>query len=76
MQKEHCSEEKKTRQLLSLGKKESHYLRLRRTRLGVQDFQTVKVIGKGAFGLVSIYTMMSPSWQRKNHVFNGEFDHD
>ncbi|KAL9537829.1 Serine/threonine-protein kinase [Mucor bainieri] len=54
LQKEHCSEEKKTRQLLSLGKKESQYLRLRRTRLGIQDFQTVKVIGKGAFGLVRL----------------------
>lgn len=55
LKKEHCSEEKKTRQLLSMGKKESQYLRLRRTRLGIQDFQTVKVIGKGAFGLVITY---------------------
>lgn len=54
LQKEHCSEEKKSRQLISLGKKESQYLRLRRTRLSIQDFQTVKVIGKGAFGLVTI----------------------
>jgi hypothetical protein len=50
---EHCSEEKKKRQLLSLGRKESQYLRLRRTRLGLEDFVTVKVIGKGAFGEVS-----------------------
>lgn len=49
---EHCSEEKKKRQLLSLGRKESQYLRLRRTRLGLEDFVTVKVIGKGAFGEV------------------------
>lgn len=50
---EHCSEEKKKRQLQSLGRKESQYLRLRRTRLGLEDFVTVKVIGKGAFGEVS-----------------------
>ncbi|KAG1100287.1 hypothetical protein G6F42_017689 [Rhizopus arrhizus] len=51
---EHCSEEKKKRQLQSLGRKESQYLRLRRTRLGLEDFVTVKVIGKGAFGEVSV----------------------
>jgi protein-serine/threonine kinase len=47
------SEERKNRQLLQLGKKESTYLRLRRTKLGLSDFKTVKVIGKGAFGEVS-----------------------
>lgn len=38
--------------LLQHGRKESSFLRLRRTRLGLDDFQTVKVIGKGAFGEV------------------------
>ncbi|KAI8066188.1 serine/threonine-protein kinase orb6 [Thamnidium elegans] len=51
---ERCSEEKKNRQLQSLGRKESQYLRLRRTRLGLDDFVTVKVIGKGAFGEVRL----------------------
>ena len=37
----------------SYGQKESDYLRLRRVRLGVSDFNTIKVIGKGAFGEVS-----------------------
>lgn len=46
------SDERKHRQLLSLGKKESTFLRLRRTKLGLDDFKTVKVIGKGAFGEV------------------------
>lgn len=46
------SEDRKHRQLQQLGKKESTYLRLRRTRLGLDDFRTVKVIGKGAFGEV------------------------
>ena len=46
------SEERKNRQLHQLGKKESTFLRLRRTKLGLGDFRTVKVIGKGAFGEV------------------------
>lgn len=48
------SDERKNRQLSSLGKKESQFLRLRRTRLSLEDFQTVKVIGKGAFGEVRL----------------------
>ncbi|KAL0070726.1 Serine/threonine-protein kinase [Marasmius tenuissimus] len=44
------SEERKQRQLQQHGRKESTYLRLRRTKLGLDDFRTVKVIGKGAFG--------------------------
>ncbi|KAI8384442.1 AGC/NDR protein kinase [Radiomyces spectabilis] len=52
--KEPGSSEKKNRQLQSLGRKESQYLRLRRTRMGLDDFITVKVIGKGAFGEVRL----------------------
>jgi len=32
--------------------KETEYLRLKRSRLGVDDFEPLKVIGKGAFGEV------------------------
>lgn len=32
--------------------KESEFLRLKRTRLGVDDFDPLKVIGRGAFGEV------------------------
>ncbi len=39
--------------LVSL-KQESDFLRLRRTRLGPDDFHTVKVIGRGAFGEVRL----------------------
>ena len=46
------SDERKQRQIQQLGLKESTFLRLRRTRLGLEDFRTVKVIGKGAFGEV------------------------
>uniref|UniRef100_A0A0W0FJV5 non-specific serine/threonine protein kinase n=1 Tax=Moniliophthora roreri TaxID=221103 RepID=A0A0W0FJV5_MONRR len=48
------SEDRKQRQLQQLGRKESTYLRLRRTKLGLDDFKTVKVIGKGAFGEVRL----------------------
>lgn len=48
------SEERRTRQLQNLGHKESQFLRLRRTKLSLDDFVTVKVIGKGAFGEVRL----------------------
>jgi protein-serine/threonine kinase len=47
------SDDRRQRQLQALGRKESTFLRLRRTKLGLDDFRTVKVIGKGAFGEVS-----------------------
>jgi len=33
--------------------KETEFLRLKRSRLGVDDFEPLKVIGRGAFGEVS-----------------------
>lgn len=47
-------EEKKARYLAQLGRRETSFLRLRRTRLGLSDFRTVKVIGKGSFGEVRV----------------------
>lgn len=49
------SDERKLYHLHIVGRTESSYLRLRRTRLGLDDFRTVKVIGKGAFGEVCRY---------------------
>ncbi|RKP19315.1 serine/threonine-protein kinase orb6 [Rozella allomycis CSF55] len=48
------SNDRKSRLLAQYGTKESDYLRLRRTKLDISDFQTVKVIGKGAFGEVRL----------------------
>ena len=48
------SDEWRDRQLANLGRKESAFLRLRRTKLCLEDFNTVKVIGKGAFGEVRL----------------------
>ena len=55
------SEERKQRQLQQLGKRESAFLRLRRTKLGLDDFRTVKVIGKGAFGEVRLSCLPATS---------------
>ena len=55
------SEERKQRQLQQLGKRESAFLRLRRTKLGLDDFRTVKVIGKGAFGEVRLSCLAATS---------------
>ncbi|EPX74658.1 AGC/NDR protein kinase Orb6 [Schizosaccharomyces octosporus yFS286] len=51
---ERGSDERKNRQLRVLGERESQFLRFRRTRLSLEDFSTIKVIGKGAFGEVRL----------------------
>lgn len=40
------------------ARKETEFLRLKRTRLGLDDFESLKVIGRGAFGEVRV----SNSW--------------
>lgn len=35
------------------ARKETEFLRLKRTRLGLEDFESLKVIGRGAFGEVT-----------------------
>ncbi|KAG8856804.1 Serine/threonine-protein kinase [Tulasnella sp. 330] len=47
-------DDRKLRQLQTHGNEESKFLRLKRTKLGLDDFRTVKVIGKGAFGEVRL----------------------
>ena len=37
------------------AQKETEFLRLKRSRLGVEDFEPLKVIGRGAFGEVSAF---------------------
>ncbi|KAI9025464.1 kinase-like domain-containing protein [Hyaloraphidium curvatum] len=48
------SEERRAKVVRDHTRKESDFLRLRRTRLGPDDFHTVKVIGRGAFGEVRL----------------------
>jgi len=45
--------EAKEREIRKYRRLESQYLRLRRTKIRLSDFRTVKVIGKGAFGEVA-----------------------
>jgi len=42
------------REIRKYRKLESQHLRLRRTKIRLADFRTVKVIGKGAFGEVRL----------------------
>ena len=41
------------------AQKETEFLRLKRSRLGVDDFDSLKVIGRGAFGEVLYHTWYS-----------------
>lgn len=46
------SEQQKHEKRLQHAQKETEFLRLKRSRLGVEDFEPLKVIGRGAFGEV------------------------
>lgn len=52
---ESLSEQQKQEKRQQHAQKESEFLRLKRSRLGVEDFEPLKVIGRGAFGEVCIY---------------------
>lgn len=49
----------KEREIRRYTKTESQHLRLRRTKIKLSDFRTVKVIGKGAFGEVASFHTLS-----------------
>ena len=42
------------------ARKETEFLRLKRTRLGLDDFESLKVIGRGAFGEVPLLIQPTP----------------
>ena len=46
------TDDEKQEKLRELAAKETEFLRLRRSKLGADDFEALKVIGKGAFGEV------------------------
>ena len=54
--------------------KETEFLRLKRSRLGVEDFESLRVIGKGAFGEVRIFKCLTfiieRPWHFKNTFFS------
>lgn len=48
----------KEREIRKYSRTESQHLRLKRTKIRLTDFRTVKVIGRGAFGEVRDTTML------------------
>ena len=54
MEQLQCSTEERTDAIKEFGAKESVFHRIRRQRMGLVDFDTVKVIGRGAFGEVRL----------------------
>lgn len=53
------SEEDQNNLLKFLEKKETEYMRLQRHKIGVEDFELLTIIGKGAFGEVYFSIMLS-----------------
>ncbi|XP_033118381.1 serine/threonine-protein kinase tricorner-like [Anneissia japonica] len=51
---EGLSEEEKREKRAQHAQKETEFLRLKRSRLGVDDFESLRVIGRGAFGEVRL----------------------
>jgi len=54
LRNENITESQKTEKRRLHAVKETEFLRLKRSRLGVEDFSQLKVIGKGAFGEVRL----------------------
>lgn len=54
LQNPSLSESRKRQEAEAVAKKESNFLRFIRTRESPSNFQTIKVIGKGAFGEVKL----------------------
>ncbi|TEB36568.1 kinase-like protein [Coprinellus micaceus] len=57
------TQDAKDREIRKYSKTESQHLRLRRTKIKLTDFRTVKVIGKGAFGELTHFGRFG--WCRK-----------
>lgn len=54
LKEEGLSETQKQEKRMQHAIKETEFLRLKRSRLGVEDFEPLKVIGRGAFGEVRL----------------------
>ncbi|KAI3460230.1 hypothetical protein Pfo_016893 [Paulownia fortunei] len=53
-QEDQVSSEEEERMLRNLEKRETEYMRLQRHKVGIDDFEQLTVIGKGAFGEVRL----------------------
>ena len=56
MDEQRLEEDEREDQRRRQATKETDFLRLKRSRLGVDDFESLKVIGRGAFGEVMPYS--------------------
>ncbi|XP_038675294.1 serine/threonine-protein kinase 38 isoform X2 [Scyliorhinus canicula] len=54
MEEEGLGDDEKRMRRSQHARKETEFLRLKRTRLGLDDFESLKVIGRGAFGEVRL----------------------
>ena len=54
LSRENISEAYRKVEIENFAHKENEYLRFKRIRMSINDFQTLKVIGKGAFGEVRL----------------------
>lgn len=54
LQDESLTAQQKDEKRMQHAQKETEFLRLKRSRLGVEDFEALKVIGRGAFGEVRL----------------------
>ncbi|XP_026119840.1 serine/threonine-protein kinase 38-like, partial [Carassius auratus] len=60
MDEEGLPDEEKHMRRSQHARKETEFLRLKRTRLGLDDFESLKVIGRGAFGEVRLVQKKDP----------------
>lgn len=56
------SEEDQNNLLKYLEKKETEFMRLRRHKMGADDFELLTMIGKGAFGEVIVFVAFKGPW--------------
>lgn len=54
MEEADVTEEEQTNLLKDLERKETEYMRLQRHKMGVDDFELLTIIGRGAFGEVCV----------------------
>lgn len=52
VQEAQVSSEEEERMMRNLEKRETEYMRLQRHKVGIDDFEQLTIIGKGAFGEV------------------------
>ena len=67
LQSERMSEDEKLAQRQALQQQERDYIRLQRQRLSSEDFEALKLIGRGAFGEVCQGWPPSPAYPTSLH---------